>query len=180
MLGELGSSAPLVMVTWRVQMSVSYEPGSTNTTRMPSECSSMRNDSLQPSRANFELQALRSGLPARPETEATCVICPDFCCRVAEMTALLIATTPNKLASNWRRNSSGDIPSATPAGAGVVDQHVDATVIFDDRFRGCRDGFESGDVELTKVDPLPYIGLFWPASSRRRPRPGSCIVATTR
>jgi hypothetical protein len=55
------------------------------------------------------MEALRSRLPTRPETEATGMICPDFCCRMTEMTALLIATTPKQMVSNWRRNSSSDI-----------------------------------------------------------------------
>jgi hypothetical protein len=65
------------------------------------------------------------------------------------------------------------------AEAGVVDQQVDAAVIFDNRVYGRRNGCESGDVELPNVDALAHIGL-WCSFFQAAAAAEFAHVATTR
>ena len=123
----------------------------------------MRSDSLKPSSANFEaaIGAQAVAGPARPATEATWMMCPDFCLRITGRTALLMATLPKKLVSNWWRISlscevfaeSGDTES------GIVDQHIDAAVVAHDGFDRAGKGIELGDVEAAQVELVAYAGF---------------------
>ena len=159
------------MTTLRSQISVSYAPGSTSDTRMPSEYVSMRSDSLQPSSAYFDaLYALSPGWPRRPAIEVTVMMCPDFLRAHERQHGLGHGDVAKEISLELmaKLSQSHVLGETRHAESGIVDQHIDTPMIVDGRLRRERQGVEFGNVEPPQIEAVVNAGrlrrLFQPAT----------------
>ena len=129
---------------------------------MPRGHSSNLIASLSPSSANL-LAAYPplNGVASLPSTELTLMIVPPPAAVIEGSTAFIMRNAPKKLVSSWDCSSSSEklLHRSPESVAGVVDQHIDASIRFDHGRRCFGDGPVGVDVELDAVDAPDALGL---------------------